>query len=638
MIVVIVIYRLVCFLPDITVNRRKACLLITLLFATFHAIAVDSISINIGKLSVDSYELTNLEILTKIPDTNDQLSVQASARFLHHPVVIDAILGNNAWKATSYLKLTADQIAEIYQQVSASRPGWKLSGQYEFNLRASGALQGNTQPRLNINVVAEHVGGEFKNIPLAMEDVAFSARADLTGSQQSLRGSVAFNLKQGLIAAGDLLLEPLAGPISFSSGIHYRSGILELTGSILNDPGGLLVNIPKAKIDLENIGQHEAHIVIKSARFPHTYTAWLQPLLYDSVFGELETDGELSAEIKIKNNQITDLGFNLRNISLADKAQRFSIYGMNSQYHGENSLADGELSVDYQGAEIYRLLLGGSSLNFSIRNSRLSLLDQAAIPVYEGELKIFNLAFDNINTDDLSVEFDGVLTPISLSSLTHALGWQNFSGTISGVIPGVRYQNKILSVDGILLARAFDGVFRIKGLTIENFMGSIPGLTADFSVDNINLEKLTSTYDFGRMEGRLSGYVRNLQMLAWQPASFDAFFYTPEDDESRHIISQRAVDNLTSLSGSDIGSVLSRTYLRFLDNFRYDRLGIGCKLKNNICQMRGVLPASGSAYYIVKAGFLPPRLDIIGYSHEVDWDELVKRIKRVVSDNAPVIQ
>lgn len=54
--------------------------------------------------------------------------------------------------------------------------------------------------------------------------------------------------------------------------------------------------------------------------------------------------------------------------------------------------------------------------------------------------------------------------------------------------------------------------------------------------------------------------------------------------------------------------------------------------------MNGIEAAEGSAYYIVKGGWLPPRLDIKGYSHEVDWPDLLSRIRRVMSDNQVIIQ
>ena len=218
------------------------------------------------------------------------------------------------------------------------------------------------------------------------------------------------------------------------------------------------------------------------------------------------------------------------------------------------------------------------------------------------------------------------------------MGWPPLTGSISGVIPSVRYDRDGLKVDGVLLARAFDGTFKIEHLQLSDLLGPLPRLSADFSVQQLDLDQLTRTFDFGRIEGKMSGYIAGLEMVAWQAQSFDAFFFTPEDDEGPHIISQRAVDNITSLSGSDIGSVLSRSYLKFFENFRYERLGIGCRLRNNVCLMNGIEAASGASYYIVKGGWMPPRLHIIGYSHEVDWPDLVSRLERVMSDNAPVIQ
>jgi hypothetical protein len=37
--------------------------------------------------------------------------------------------------------------------------------------------------------------------------------------------------------------------------------------------------------------------------------------------------------------------------------------------------------------------------------------------------------------------------------------------------------------------------------------------------------------------------------------------------------------------------------------------------------------ASGNGYYLVQGRTLPPRLDIIGYSREVDWLSLLDRLR-----------
>ncbi len=151
-------------------------------------------------------------------------------------------------------------------------------------------------------------------------------------------------------------------------------------------------------------------------------------------------------------------------------------------------------------------------------------------------------------------------------------------------------------------------------------------------IADLDLETLTKTFSFGRIEGRFEGEVAGLYMEAWQPVAFDAMFRTPPDDDSRHRISQKAVDNISNLGGAGVGGALSRSFLRVLEDFPYKRLGIRCRLENGICHMGGVAPAE-RGYYLVEGTFLPPRLDVIGYAREVDWPSLVQRLTAVTAGN-----
>jgi hypothetical protein len=53
--------------------------------------------------------------------------------------------------------------------------------------------------------------------------------------------------------------------------------------------------------------------------------------------------------------------------------------------------------------------------------------------------------------------------------------------------------------------------------------------------------------------------------------------------------------------------------------------------------MGGIEPAE-QGYYIVKGGGLPPWINVIGYNREVDWPELIARLKAVSQSDGPVIQ
>ncbi|MEO8316509.1 MAG: hypothetical protein ABI645_17150, partial [Pseudomonadota bacterium] len=100
----------------------------------------------------------------------------------------------------------------------------------------------------------------------------------------------------------------------------------------------------------------------------------------------------------------------------------------------------------------------------------------------------------------------------------------------------------------------------------------------------------------------------------------------PKGDKSKHRISQRAVQNLSDIGGGGggVAAALQSGALKFFDDFGYDRIGLTCRLRNDICQMSGAGPV-GSGFYIVKGQGLP-RIDIIGNNHLVDWPVFASRV------------
>ena len=125
-------------------------------------------------------------------------------------------------------------------------------------------------------------------------------------------------------------------------------------------------------------------------------------------------------------------------------------------------------------------------------------------------------------------------------------------------------------------------------------------------------------------------------MENWKPVTFYAWLGTPDDDDSSHRISQRAVNNIASIGGGGASDLLSRSFLGMFETFRYDKIGVGCYLHEGVCQMMG-LEATGQGYYLIKGGWLP-RIDVLGYNARVNWDVLVERLGRVASPEQAVIQ
>jgi hypothetical protein len=364
---------------------------------------------------------------------------------------------------------------------------------------------------------------------------------------------------------------------------------------------------------------------VHEAALDPLYTTYLQPWLTGTPAGRLNASGAFSGRLEVHGSAPVMARLSLQDVDVNDQDGRFGFKGLGGNLDWSAGQTPEYSELSWQSGHIYHIALGATRVEAESVGNTVRLVRPAHIPVLDGTLEIdsFDLAY--AGDRPLRWQVDGLLTPVSMKQLTAALGWPEFGGKLSGVIPSVRYAEGTLEVGGVLLVRVFDGSVTLRNLRLESPLGLVPRLQVDARIDNIDLEQLTRTFSFGRIEGRLDGRIDGLNMESWRPVAFDAEFATPEDDRSRHRISQKAVDNISNIGGGGVGGALSRSFLRFLEDFPYDRLGIRCRLENGVCAMGGVEPAQ-QGYYLVKGRFIPPRLDVVGYADRVDWDSLVAQI------------
>jgi hypothetical protein len=239
----------------------------------------------------------------------------------------------------------------------------------------------------------------------------------------------------------------------------------------------------------------------------------------------------------------------------------------------------------------------------------------------------------------MTFALDANLVPLSLQRLSRAFGWPEFGGQLGGRISDLKLQDGVLTLSTTLQARVFDGRLEVSDLRLEDPFGAWPRLYSSIGIFNLDLEQVTSAFSFGRITGRLSGYVNELVLFNWMPVEFDARLYTPPEDRSRHRISQRAVQNIGNLGGggAGVGAALSSGAMSFFDEFNYAKLGISCRLEKEVCLMDGVDPAPNGGYYLVKGRGLP-RINVIGNAPQVDWPRLVAQIQAIMESSGPVVE
>lgn len=378
-----------------------------------------------------------------------------------------------------------------------------------------------------------------------------------------------------------------------------------------------------------------ADFQLVGGQLPELYQTYLQPLTFGTAFDSLDTAGQVQGALQYAPDGAVKLRLRLQEAQLADRKGRFALHHVNGDFGWNSDGSPVRSHLGWASGALYRLPLGPAQLDLEARGRAARLLRPAEFMVLDGKLLVETFRLEDAATPQMKWSFDAVLSPLSMEAFTEAMDWPIMAGKLSGVIPAVSYADERLTVDGVLLVRVFDGVVTVRDLVLERPFGVAPALAADIDLKNLDLDALTRTFAFGKIEGRLEGAIANLQMVDWAPVAFDAWFATPPDDRSRHRISQKAVDNLTSLGGG-IGGALSRSYLRFFEDFSYDRIGLSCTLRDSVCVMDGLAPAK-DGYYIVKGGGLP-RINVIGYVRRVNWDELVERLQRVTQGSAAVAE
>jgi len=494
----------------------------------------------------------------------------------------------------------------------------------------------------------------------AFSDASGEYLADGLGSQLSgdlrltdglWRGDARVTISEGAILTPFLYLEPTGAPLSIKTqlGFDPEQQQLELASFEYSHPEVLDLELA-AQLSLGGTPQVERLNLSAKPFDVHTlYAGYFQPTQAENLLARLEWSGQASLDIDYAVDGPQRLELELKELYVDEVmspsiegedelAQRASLglYGVNGNLIWTQGREAEVSQLAWEGGHLLESIsLGPTNMALQLEGQQARLLKPAEVPLLDGSLALQRLVVSQ-GEQGPHIELNGALTPISMETFSEAMGWPTLAGTLSGGITGASYENGTLTVGGSIVTNVFEGWVSVRNLRMEDMFGVWPLLYADLEFRDLDLQTLTSTFSFGKITGKLEGRIDELYLENWRPVSFDASFATPESDDSRHRISQRAVDNISNLGGSGISGALSRSFLRFFEDFGYDRLGISCRLENGVCDMGGVGPAK-QGYYLVKGGGIP-RIDIVGFNRRIDWELLVQKLEEITESGTPVIQ
>ena len=363
------------------------------------------------------------------------------------------------------------------------------------------------------------------------------------------------------------------------------------------------------------------------------YDQILKPFLRNTSFAEMEIDGSADFTFKLKNGVFSSLQIDLNDVNIVDSRGRFAFHRIDAHIpwrFDRTTVAD----INMMNGHLLHIPLGAVRVPLEINKFDL-FLPQLALPVLDGVLSLED--FSAAYTDKgWQWKFNSKLAPVTMAALTEALQIQQMHGTLSAFIPEVSYDGSNVLVNGVLQLNVFDGSVVIHNLKLIEPMGLAPHLKADIAMRDLDLELLTRTFSFGKMEGRVDIDVHQLELANWKPVYFNARLFSSPGDYSRRI-SQAAIKNISALGGEGAVVAIQRSFLRFFEEFRYSEIGWQCALRLNICYMGGIESEPQSRYTLVKGGGIPA-ITVRGHNREVGWQELINRLRRITQENDPVIQ
>ena len=406
-----------------------------------------------------------------------------------------------------------------------------------------------------------------------------------------------------------------------------------------------MLNIQQANLKINEIGNMSATAEIntktqvlndvkvnaKDVDFAGLYALVLKPMVEKSVFGNLKVSGKADWQFVVKNLQPISFELNLKDTNIEDLTGKFALNDINAHIPWDYDVPK-TVTLAYSGGHILKIPLGNTRLQAELNRYSLTA-PSLVLPVLDGALKLEDVSAAYLSQQwfwHLKMQLD----PISMSEFSKALGWPTMQGKIDGQVPLITYAAKQLVMDGKMQFNMFNGSVAMEGLRIDDPLGTTPKLYANLQMRNIDLGDLTRTFNFGAIEGKLEGDVKDLQLENWKPVRMDAIIQTADGKHLKKV-SQRAVENITALGGVGTAAALQRTFLRFFKEFNYEKIGLSCQLRQDICKMGGV-ESTATGYIIVK-GKGAPSVNVNGYTEYVSLSDLIARMKRITDSNSKMI-
>lgn len=549
--------------------------------------------------------------------------LEANGLLRYEGLETDWYLSTGEDRLSACLVTVAQPLSRLAGQSGVpEQAAWLKSGEVDTCIRYGANSAGDARLSVDVSLSAvsfDSPDGLYAGEGLAMDlfletDLPEWDTARLTGE-----------LTAGAILLGNFYADFANAPLRFEANPVLKGG--ELSGVMLTVSDGGAVDIDARLVGLAEQAWR-LEIDKLNLEFPGAYKRYLEPIAAMWTLDGLEVTGGLSWEGAWQPGALRSGNLDIRDLSVVDTAQgRFALTGLETRLRPGDYAFDSTLA--WRGLLLGRVNLGGGVAHLDAQPGAFALLEPLELDVLGGRLRLERLGYvlpgsPAARAGQPRMELQAGLSGIDMGQLTDAFDWPRFTGSLDGEVPRVSLDDGVLSVDGEIRVDVFGGTVTIRDLETERPFGVLPSLAASVEMYNLDLEQLTETFEFGRIGGRVDGYLEGLRLLDWSPVAFDGWLGTPERRSGTSAISRQAVNHLTSIGGGGSASALTGPLLRMFNNFSYRRLGLGCRLQNNLCYITGISEDGESVLLLEGAGI--PKITVRAFNRRVDWPQMVANL------------
>lgn len=267
----------------------------------------------------------------------------------------------------------------------------------------------------------------------------------------------------------------------------------------------------------------------------------------------------------------------------------------------------------------------GGVLRLVVGPNRWRLAEPLRLPVAGGWLELGSFALA-LPASGPTVQASLQALGIEMEDLSRELDWPEMGGQFGADLTDIRFAGDEITSGGEASLQVFNGEVRLRNMRVHKPFSAYPTYHADIDFSGIDLRLLTQAFAFGEINGVADGFVHNLRLFGSVPSAFTAEFETRQ--KGKRNISVKAIKNLNTLSQGGLSAALSQGIYRFIDFYRYRKIGIHCSLRNDVFHLTGTAKP-GTDTYLIYGGWLPPRLDVIVSAPTISFQEMVRRLKRI---------